>query len=94
MRQIEDLVREAKRLHDIARKEMVSHPIQAMIHLTTAITLTHTALHLLPLNYNDTTMLLPLQQLNNDLLREHDGVLDTVQRLLPNYPRVHRFVLF
>ena len=94
LRHIEELVREAKRLQEVARTQLVTHPIQAIIHLTTAITLIHTALHLLPLNYNNTTALSPLQQLNNDLLREHDGVLETLHTLLPHYPRVQRFVLF
>ena len=94
MRQIEGLVREAKRLQELAKLQ-VGHPSQKMLHLTTAVTLVHTALHLLPLNYNDTTLLTPLQQLNTDLLHAHETAVGEVQRLLPHYPQaITRFLLF
>ena len=93
-RQIEGLISEAQRLQQLAASQ-VQQPIQRMVHLTTAVTLVHTALHLLPLNYNQTTVLTPLQQLNTDLLHAHEAAVNEIQRLLPQYPPViTRFLLF
>ena len=93
-RQIEELVREAKRLQEAARVDPLGQPIQTMLHLNTAVTLLHTALHLLPLNYNNTTVLTPLQHLNQNLLEAYDVAVEVVQRLLPHTPKVARFLLF